>query len=83
MGGFNSGPTASDEHAANTLYQTDDGRYFLYMFGGRKTTYARKVGPIPIAGEDIRPLTSKQAAKWARKHLTYREVKALFPDEKM
>ena len=41
-----------------TLYQTKGGLYFLWGLGGADSPYA--------AGEDIRPLTEKEAKAWLK-----------------
>lgn len=42
-----------------TLYQTDDGKYFLYVNGGEESIYAK---------EDIKRIGKDKAEAWIKDH---------------
>ena len=51
------------------LYQKNNGEFFLYGTGGAMSRYAETVGGDIRGGENIFPLTEKEAKKWAEDNL--------------
>ena len=66
-----------------TLYQTKSGKYFLHGKGGGSTIYAN-ITPSKgyrynnEPGEAIRPLSHKEARKWAEEFLDVEQYMVLF-----
>ena len=61
------------------LYQKKTGEFFLYGEGGPMTKYSRSIGSNTTAGgEEIIPLTVKEAKEWAEKYLEVEEYEQIF-----
>ena len=61
------------------LYQKKTGEFFLYGKGGAMSRYARRIGPDEwTGGEEIRPLSLKEARKWAEENLDVEEFERIF-----
>ena len=64
---------------AEHLYQKKTGEFFLHGIGGPMSRYARRIGPDEwTGGEEIRPLSLKEAREWAEKHLEAEEYEQIF-----
>jgi len=50
-----------------TLYRTPKGAYFLFGEGGPSSKYSRQIGNGYHWGEEMQPLTEKQALAWCEK----------------
>lgn len=51
-----------------TLYLKKTGEYFLYGFGNAESKYAQRCPDGWTSGENIRPLSEKEAKEWAEVH---------------
>lgn len=61
------------------LYRKKTGEFFLYGEGGGMTQYASRVDSnCWTGGEDIIPLTEKEAKEWAERFLDADEYEAIF-----
>ena len=61
------------------LYRKKTGEFFLHGVGGPMSKYARRIGPDEwTGGEEIRPLSLKEAQKWAERNLDADEYEAIF-----
>jgi len=61
------------------LYRKKTGEFFLYGEGGPASKYGRKIEQNTWAGgEQIIPLTLKEAQEWAEKYLDADEYEAVF-----
>lgn len=62
-----------------SLYLKKTGEFFLHCVGGAMSKYARRIGPDEwTGGEEIRPLSLKEAREWAEEHLDADEYKQAF-----
>ena len=77
-GGYEYGWGGDFNHIYEELYRKKTGEFFLYGVGGAFTKYCTECGPSSYTGgEDITPLTEKEAREWAEEYLDYDEyVKA-------
>lgn len=46
------------------LYRSPKGAWFIFGEGGARSPYAVQYGSVISSGEDIRPLTEKEALEW-------------------
>ena len=61
-------------YCSETLYKKRTGEYFLYGKGGPMTIYACRAGDNSYGyGEDITPLSAKEARQWAEENLCYND----------
>lgn len=61
------------------LYQKKTGEFFLYGEGGPMSKYSRSVDCNTFTGgEEIIPLTVKEAKEWAEKYLEVEEYEQIF-----
>ena len=61
------------------LYCKRTGEFFLYGVGGPMSKYSRSVDCNTFTGgEEIIPLTVKEAQKWAEKYLEVEEYELIF-----
>ncbi len=61
------------------LYQKKTGEYFLYGEGGAMSSYSRQTGQNEWSGgEEIKPLTLKEAQAWGEKRLSGNEYEETF-----
>ena len=61
------------------LYHKRTGEFFLYGVGGPMSKYARRIGPDEwTGGEEIRPLSLKEAREWAEKNIEAEEYEQIF-----
>jgi hypothetical protein len=64
-----------------TLYRTKNGRFFLAGEGGALSKYARTISPTCSApGEDLRPLTDREALEWLEEKGKVSLIERLFPE---
>lgn len=76
-----SGHRSDDCHyIEETLYRTENGRWFLHGKGGARTRYSESVGDGWQGGSEIRPLTSEEAMAWLEQHNRVRALEAHFDD---
>lgn len=83
-GGYEYGCGGDFSHIYEALYRMKTGEFFLYGVGGAFTKYRRCCGPNSYSGgEDIIPMTEKEAREWAEKYLGYDEYVSAFgePEE--
>ena len=67
------------EYWSEELYRKKTGEFFLYGEGGPMSKYSRKIGQNEWSGgEEIRPLSLKEAQKWAEKYLDADEYEQVF-----
>lgn len=61
------------------LYRKKTGEFFLHCIGGPMSRYARRTGLDEwTGGEEIRPLSLKEAREWAEENLNADEYKQAF-----
>ncbi len=61
------------------LYRKKTGEFFLHGFGGPLSKYARRTGLNEWSGgEEIRPLTFREAQKWVEENLEVEEYEEIF-----
>ena len=61
------------------LYRKKTGEFFLHCVGGPMSKYARRIGPDEWSGgEEIRPLSLKEAREWGEENLDADEYKQAF-----
>jgi hypothetical protein len=65
-----------------TLYRTPrSGQYFLYGEGGPMSRFSQSAGQNSWkGGEDIIPMTKKEAMEWAEQYLSPKEIEEEFGD---
>ena len=61
-----------------TLYKKRTGEYFLFGEGGGLSPYAKESYGSYTYGYDIRPLSFKEAQKWAKTHMEVEEYDNIF-----
>ncbi len=62
-----------------TLYQKDNGEFFLHGNGGARTAYRTLCSDGSLrGGEDIVPLSVDEAKLWIERHSTFQIYKTLF-----
>ena len=67
------------EHWMEELYRKKTGEFFLYGKGGPMSRYSRSTGQNEWSGgEEIRPLSLKEAQEWAEKYLDADEYEEVF-----
>lgn len=67
------------EYWTEELYLKKTGEFFLYGEGGPMSKYSRKIGENEWSGgEEIRPLTLKEAQEWAENYLDADECEQVF-----
>ena len=67
------------EYWAEELYRKKTGEFFLYGEGGAKSRYSRRTGQNEWSGgEEIRPLSLKEAQEWAEEHLDADKYEEIF-----
>ena len=67
------------EYWAEELYLKKTGEFFLYGEGGPMSKYSRRIGDNEWSGgEEIRPLSLKEAQEWAEEHLNAEEYEQVF-----
>ena len=67
------------EYWAEDLYRKKTGEFFLYGEGGPMSRYSRSTGQNEWSGgEEIRPLSLKEAQKWAEKYLDADKYEKVF-----
>lgn len=61
------------------LYRKRTGEFFLYGVGDAMSKYARQVGlNVWAGGEEIRPLSLKEALEWVEENLDVEEYEQIF-----
>ena len=83
-GEWDNGRYTSDfGYCSETLYQKKTGEFFLHGKGGAMSSYAKHSGNESSWGEQIMPMTYKEAAEWAEEHLDGDEYIGIFgnPEE--
>jgi len=66
---WHNGYHAGDFHQCEeALYRTRKGTFFLHGEGGALSKYATPHGNMTGGGEDITPLTPKEAMEWLEAH---------------
>ena len=71
------------QHWAETLYLKKTGEFFLHGVGGALSKYSRSAGFNTVTGgEEIIPLTTKEAKAWAEKYLEVEEYEEVFGEVK-
>lgn len=79
VGTWHNGQYTSDfRYCSEDLYRKRSGEYFLHGEGGALSKYASSSGDSSGWGENIRPLTLKQAQEWAEEHLDGNEYEKIF-----
>lgn len=63
------------------LYRTDNGRYFIYHWGGAATGLAETVGGMNTEGETIEVVDEKQAFDFLNEHGATDKAINLFPNQ--
>ena len=64
---------------AESLYLKKTGEFFIHGIGGPMSKYSRSAGGNTVTGgEEIIPLTVKEAQEWAEKHLEVEEYEQIF-----
>lgn len=84
IGGYSYGTPRDFKYIAEDLYKKKTGEFFIAGEGGAMTEYFRQTGQNSYSGgEDIFPLTEKEAREWAEEHLTAEEYIEAFgcPEE--
>ncbi len=75
-------PAGDFDKCKETLYVTDNGRYFLHGEGGPKTRWKSNV---PTGGwgwgEDIVPMSKEDAMSWLGVHDLVSAIEEEFPEE--
>jgi hypothetical protein len=67
------------EYWTEELYRKKTGEFFLYGEGGAMSRYSRSTGQNEWSGgEEIRPLSLKEAQEWAEKYLDADEYEEVF-----
>jgi len=62
-----------------TLYRKKTGEFFVHGIGGPLSKYARSIGLNEwTGGEEIIPLSPKEAQKWAEENLEAEEFEKVF-----
>ena len=62
-----------------TLYQKDNGEFFLHGNGGARTVYCNSYPDGSVSGgEDIIPLSVDEAKEWVETHCTVEIYETLF-----
>ena len=78
---WNNGHYTSDfNYCSETLYQKKTGEFFLHGEGGAMSGYASHNGNSSGWGEQIMPMTYKEASEWAEKRLDGDEYISIFGD---
>ena len=71
LGNWQRGYRSERGYLSETLYQNEDGTYFLHCAGGPRSRYAQRVAPNTWSyGERILPMSHEEAHAWAENHLT-------------
>lgn len=79
MGGHDNGYAINDfNHVTETLYRKKTGEFFLHGEGGGLSRYASSCGDSMGWGEQIIPLTEKEAEEWAEARLEVDDYEAIF-----
>lgn len=79
MAGHDNGYAVNDfNYMAETLYRKKTGEFFLHGEGGGLSRYASEIGDSMGWGEQIIPLTEKEADEWAEARLEVDEYEAIF-----
>lgn len=67
------------EYWEENLYRKKTGEFFIHGEGGAMSKYSRKTGQNEWSGgEEIRPLTLREAQDWAEKYLDADEYEEIF-----
>lgn len=83
MGGRDNGYAVNDfNYMIETLYRKKTGEFFLHGEGGGLSRYASAYGDSMGWGEQIIPLTEKEAEEWAEDRLKVDEYEAIFGEVK-
>jgi hypothetical protein len=62
---WSNGFSSSDfNHCNEDLYRTKKGAYFIAGSGGPLSCYAESLGDSQCGGEEIKPLSKRDALKW-------------------
>lgn len=76
-----SGHPPDDFHyIEETLYRTENGRWFLHGRGGAMTRYSESVGNGWKGGSELRPLTPDEAMAWLEQHNRVQELETWFAE---
>lgn len=79
LGNWDNGIYGNDfRNCEETLYCTKSGKYFLDGEGGPMSTYAVHHGNTTSGGEQIMPLTPREARQWAKEKLEADKYIAIF-----
>ena len=79
IGSASYGYPSDFEYWAEDLYRKKTGEFFLYGEGGPMSRYFRSTGQNQWSGgEEIRPLSLKEAQEWAEKYLDADEYEEVF-----
>lgn len=83
MGEYDNGYAVNDFHyCEETLYRKKTGEYFLHGEGAGLSRYASTYGDSMGWGEQILPLTEKEAEEWAEERLEVDDYEAIFGEVK-
>ena len=67
------------EYWREELYRKKTGEFFIHGIGGAMSKYSRSVDCNTFTGgEEIIPLTTKEAQKWVEKYLSAEEYEQIF-----
>jgi hypothetical protein len=77
----NGGSTQDFSHVRETLYKTNNGRYFIAGKGGPKTRYAKSQPNGVSGGSEIRPVDLEKALDWAEDRGVTQQVINEFEEE--
>lgn len=82
LGGIDNGYFRNDFHYyAETLYQKENGDYFIHAIGGAATDLAKRCeGNLFTGSEIIRPIGLEDAKKWVAVNFDGKRYIALFGD---
>lgn len=78
LGGWNNGYYSNFEWCSQELYQKRTGEFFVYGEGGPRAAYSESRDDHWTGGEDIIPLSYREAKDWAEEHLKADEYIAIF-----
>lgn len=79
VGAWHNGHYTTDiYYVSEDLYQKNNGEFFLYGEGGPMSRYSKRSGENWGGGEDIIPLSYKEAQEWAEKRLDADDYEKIF-----
>ena len=78
VGKWDNGCWGGFDPCAEALYRKRTGEFFLHGDGGAKSKYAKRYDNFWYGGQQIIPLSEREAREWAEKHLSGDEYEAIF-----